>query len=189
MFAVVPRVFQSPSSAPAMVDGPNIRVIALLLEDDEDVIDLIASSAIISILAGNDSVSVPSIFFDGSETILSKNGDANTTPVNPTTVTAALINKTGGVLDVMENAECNAGLLLAKSNVMKPMVINPFLYDFSTSSLFWAFIIETLSLSDIEVGIPVVFTTEPFCRSVEGVFVSTFLSRVMTCSSDFVACN
>jgi hypothetical protein len=63
--------------------------------------------------------------FEGSGTNLVISGDAATTPIRPTTVTAALMSKTGGTFDVFEKAEWSAGLLLAKSKVMKPMVASP----------------------------------------------------------------
>ena len=84
MFAVVPSVFQRPSSTPARADGL-MTLLSFVLYS-----------------------------FDGSGTNLLSNGDAITTPIKPTIETAELISKTGGVFVVIEKDECNTGLLLGK---------------------------------------------------------------------------
>jgi len=56
---------------------------------------------------------------------LPRNGERETTLSNPIQVTNAFINRTGGIASTFVNAECNAGLLLANSNVIKAIVANP----------------------------------------------------------------
>lgn len=142
MFAVVPRVFHSPSSAPANVVGPIdcIKLFMNVIEED------VESSLV-------DIGFVDNCIFDGSGTYFAKKGDVNITPMQPKTVTTAFISKTGGGLseDVIANAECRAGLLLANSTVMKPTVAMPRWY-----------VCFALSFSSTEntciVGIPVTST-------------------------------
>lgn len=143
----MPRNFHRPSSVPATAEGPTIRIKALF--DDESGFGSFAAVFVVLGLVD---------WADGSGTMFLSNGDPAATPIKPTKETIALINKTGGVFDDNSNAECNAGLLLAKSKVINPIVSRPRWYfsDAGSMDMFCG----SIPSSRFSFGMPFVSTAE-----------------------------